>query len=206
MNKLRIGLDLDGVVYNLMAAWLDVYNADYADTLTTEQITHFHFKDVPLRCHPKRFLNYLYDSRIHLAAEPIEGSIETIKWMMDRGHLPVFITSTKRSVIAEKTARLIADIGAIQPWEIHYVQDKSKVWVDMLVDDYHKNLWKYIENGVNDDCLIALFTRPWNMNTFSFNAYDGPYHNSGEAYFTDNPVRVHDWQQIKELVQYLEEF
>ncbi len=168
---MRIGIDLDGVVYDLMTPWLRRYNERYEDTLTREDIIDFNFEGVEFRCDVGDFMSFLYDGRIHLEAEPVPMAVEVITEWASEGHTIVFISATKRPAIWAKVARLAVDFPDV-PYELHFTSDKAAVEVDVFIDDHVRNVLDYALLGVNPDAVVLLFDQPWNHDDEIYQAYD----------------------------------
>jgi len=182
---MRIGLDLDGVVYDVMTPWLKRYNERYGDNMTRSDITDFDFEGVDFKCTKEEFMSFLYDGRMHLDAKPIAGAVEAITMMADAGHTIVFITSTKRPAIWAKAARLMTDFFDT-PYEIHFTSEKEHVMVDVFVDDHIGNLervWRYNAKRGKVGPDLFLFDQPWNVKY-------------GDRFF----ARVMGWSSILEEV------
>jgi 5'(3')-deoxyribonucleotidase len=158
---MRLGIDLDGVVANFNAGWMNRYNNDYGAELTPDMVktwdtfvalTHFEtnqdfwrwarndggrglFRDLPV----------------------FPEAIESLK-RLSRNHDIVIITTKPHWADAE-TFAWIAECG-IPTREVHITGHKWKVDCDVYLDDGPHNLESLIVE--RPDRTICRFIRPWN--------------------------------------------
>lgn len=133
-RQLRIGVDLDGVVYNLDRSWTDKYNSLYNARLTTEEWTDWNFKNMKLKCGFEPFFAISQLAEVQWTAPLVKDAVIYLRQLSNEGHLICFITAAKRAVIPIKLAKLMQDLPDI-PYELHFTKEKHLVHVDVMIDD-----------------------------------------------------------------------
>lgn len=169
MRKLRILLDMDGIVVNLLDDWLYHYNREYDDNVTREDITSW---DVHKYVKPECGKNIyrilarpgLFD---HLPA--IDGAIDAVTELADMGHDIRFATAPpspdscrgKVEWIRRNFSHL--DYGMSRVFFLH-----DKHWlapsVDVLVDDKPQTIleWSEYANNGEPSPRILTIVHPYN--------------------------------------------
>lgn len=158
--------DLDGVVIDLMPAWLRRYNAEYGDTLTLAQIVEWDMvKAVKPEC-GKDIYKYLHNHELYDDAQPIEGALEGITELRKLGYRVVFATATNMHMAGRKL-RWLAEHGFLElthgtiSYDYVELQDKSLLsgtGAVAIIDDYAKNL-----HGFTNGELRILFPAHHNV-------------------------------------------
>lgn len=158
---MKIGVDIDGVLNNLTEAVLEVYNEDSGDNLTVDDITDYMIEKFVKPEYKKDFPKYFMDKRVWKRVKPVQEAINLISKFYKEGNLIYFITSTEPYNLYKKDKWL----QRIFPQMIFEMDDmlirikhKQLVDVDILVDDYSKNL-----KGKTHYFKI-LINKPWNQN------------------------------------------
>ena len=180
MQKI-LGIDVDGVCADLHTPWLGGYNFDWNDNLQISDITDWYIHQfVKTEC-GENIYKYIEDPKLYDNVLPITGSLEHINKLRELEFRIVYVTSSTRGTMGRKYDWLL-EYGFINRLD-DYVEtkDKSLILTDALIDDYHGNL----ENFVG---YKFLFDSPWNQ---------------GKA--RKDMVRVYNWEDTVELVQYIVE-
>lgn len=162
-RKLRLGIDLDGVVADFNRGWIELYNAEFGADLAPEQVvswggpaelTHFGsmrefwrwarradggssiFRHLPLYPDARESLSRLAADHeiVVLTAKPWYAVHDTYAWISDQ-ELPTT--------------------------EVHIVSDKSSVPCDVYIDDADHNLRELVDR--RPDSVVCRFERPWNQ-------------------------------------------
>jgi 5'(3')-deoxyribonucleotidase len=221
LPTIRIGCDLDDVVYDFVGIWVRKYNLDNADDLKIEDIKDWNFSGTEMKCTVDEFRKYLMDPELQLKAKPIMGrdgsSLELIKYICRTITTKfVFITATRLPAVPAKMSKLMMDIPDGVDYEIHFTREKSMVICDVYIDDNPGDIENYIRARFDPGALVLLFDRPWNQkvetvsvevwgahmeaamkNIGSVSPVNQPtaarYHRICMA---DAPVRVKDWSDI----------
>lgn len=175
-----IGCDLDGVVIDLVASWVNAYNLDYGDHLTAEQLlswdTHLYVKP---EC-GKDIYNYLLRPGLYDHSYPIPLAIAGINFLRDIGHRVIFPTTVQNGVMEGKYNWLKRYNLLPDENDLVVCKDKTLVRMDLLIDDYYKNI-----EAVS--CPGILFDQPHIR------------YSKGHAL----PYQAADWGQVLELVDFI---
>lgn len=166
-RSLRLGIDLDGVVADFNAGWIERYNAEFDAELLPEHVdvwdaptTLTHFLDM------REFWRWAARSghapngdgaSIFRILEPYHGAVEALG-RLARRHRVVIVTTKPRFAIHD-TFAWIAE-HRIPTTEVHIVDDKASVRCDVYLDDADHNLERL--RGEHPDATVVRFVRPWN--------------------------------------------
>jgi len=160
-ERLRLGIDLDGVVADFNIGWMDRYNRQFGTQLHHSQVvkwdglhrlTHFETMD--------DFWDWASsgDSTIFRALPPIPGAVETIAELAEEHR--IVIVSSKFDWAIPDTLEWLAE-QRIVAREIHFVWDKTRVPCDVYLEDSPSNLAALV--AAHPDSLVCRMIRPWNM-------------------------------------------
>jgi 5'(3')-deoxyribonucleotidase len=180
-GRLRLGIDLDGVVADFNAGWIAKYNESFGTRLTPDHVDVWdaptvltHFTDMG------EFWTWARSSgggaSIFRVLEPYHGAVEALG-RLQRRH-DVVIVTTKPSFAIHDTYAWIAEYR-IPTREVHIVDDKSAVDCDVYLDDADHNLERLLRQ--RPQARVCRFVRPWNH----------PH---------DGAVDVHTWDDFESLV------
>jgi 5'(3')-deoxyribonucleotidase len=161
VERLRLGIDLDGVVADFNAGWMDRYNREFGAMLQPSQVvmwdglqelTHFGTMD--------DFWAWaqLGNASIFRDLPVIDGAIETLGELA-RAHRIVIISSKFDWAIPD-TLAWMSEHG-VPAREIHFVWDKSTVPCDVYLEDAPHNLHRLV--ATRRDSLVCRMIRPWNQ-------------------------------------------
>ena len=142
MQKLRLGIDLDGVVADFNQGWIDCYNRDFNTTLHSDDIVEW---DAPLFLtdfeHMGKFWDWARDcgngDSLFRVLPTYPGAVETLHRLADQHH--IIIVTTKPDFAVNDTYAWLEQHN-IPNTEVHIVDDKTTVNIDLLLDDADHNL------------------------------------------------------------------
>lgn len=183
MKKLRLGIDLDGVVANFNIGWVDRYNETFEAGLQEAQIVSWdspldltHFDDM------EQFWDWAQEgkSTIFRSLPPYEGALETLRALGERHR--IVIVSSKFDWAIPDTLAWIAQ-HRIVAQEIHFVWDKWTVDCDVFLEDAPHNL--EVLPVKRPQSVICRMVRPWNEPT-------------------EGTIDIHDWDHFAKLIDELE--
>lgn len=163
MNKLRIGVDLDGVLVNLLEVWLDRYNVDFNDHLSSEDITSW---DIRKFIKPKArniMFDYLNDPTLYDNAGVISHQAKSIlqKWKEEKHEIFIITSCGNRpNMIKAKLEWLEERYPFLDKRNFVFVDNKSVAKVDIMIDDHASNLKAMMKT--NPDMYPFLFQAPHN--------------------------------------------
>lgn len=181
-RRLRLGIDLDGVVADFNAGWMARYNRDFQADLRPEQIigwdqmgTLTGFADMD------GFWTWARgDGRtVFRDLAPLPGAIETLHDLAARHDIAI-ITARHPWAISD-TLAWIADHG-IAASEVHFLEDKTSVACDVYIDDAPHQL----------EALVAAHPRATVCRRVA--AWNDPL---------DGATDVHDWNEFRAVVDRL---
>jgi 5'(3')-deoxyribonucleotidase len=156
----RILVDVDCVIADLMPAWLSLYNRDYEDHLTVEDITQWGMESLVKPECGKEIYNYLWMASLYDDVEPIDGAISSIRWLRIHNYDVRFVTSGVHAGKVGWLGRygfLLGDGDLRYSPSLVIAHDKSLIKGDIMIDDNLKNLNGFSGTGI-------IFGQPWNDN------------------------------------------
>ena len=126
-SRLRLGIDLDGVVADFNAGWIERYNAQFGSTLLPE---HVDIWDAPtLLTHFTNMSEFWSWARtagggssIFRVLQPYQGAIEALERLGHRDH--IVIVTTKPRFAIHDTFEWLAE-HRVPTTEVHILDDKS---------------------------------------------------------------------------------
>jgi len=157
-KKLTIVVDMDEVLADTFEIWLKLYNHDYNDFLTKEDIRGWnaHLWVKP-ECNTKMY-NYLNQENFFLNMVPISGAIDGMKKLIDMGHDVIIATATPRSsriANEEKKNWIRKHLPFFDLNNFSDMHRKDLLAGDVLFDDGIHNLSSF--KGIS-----ICMDRPWN--------------------------------------------
>lgn len=150
-----VAVDIDDVIISLVPTWLHLYNKDYKDNLSKNDITDWQIdKFVKPECGINIY-NYIEDPRIYDLCKPVENSFEAISILHKQARV-IFITSSTIGCAGRKYVWLKKH-GYIDKLD-DYIEAKDKYLInyDCLIDDNYANIVHSNKNNY-------LFSAPWNL-------------------------------------------
>lgn len=171
---IKIAVDQDQVLADLLEEWLNRYNNDYNDNLKKEDIIHWNWSDiVKLECGNKIY-DYLDDTDMFENLKVIDDSVEVVK-ELSNGY-EIFIVTAPWNVdnIKPKYKWLQKHFPFVDEKNYVFTRNKSIINADILIDDKPENLLGF--KGFR-----ILFDAPHNKTETRLN-------------------RVNNWLEIKEIL------
>jgi len=161
-SRLRLGIDLDGVVADFNRGWIDLYNRDHGTDLHPDdvviwdaptELTHFE--------HMGEFWEWARDAAdgrsIFRFLEPYPGAVEALRRLAARHD--IVILTTKPDFAVHDTYEWIAEHG-LPTREVHILDDKAQVACDVYLDDAVHNLERLV--AARPEARVYRYVRPWN--------------------------------------------
>lgn len=161
MTRLRLGIDLDGVVANFNGGWMDRYNREFGTDLTPDlvrkwdglaDLTHFE--------HMGQFWKWARGGdgpSIFRDLPLMEGAGDALNELAQSHHI-VIVTAKPRWAIHDTFAWL-AD-NEIPTREVHVIANKWEVPCDVYAEDSPFQLPAIVEHRPN--ARVFRFVRGWN--------------------------------------------
>ncbi len=164
-NKLRIGLDVDDVLYDCNAYALSIVNANHPDE---EPITINEIKGWgEFGRRPKERIALFSDPEF-VRTQPMFPGVQKFVRELTKFADVFFVTAVPVSCMSIRGERLLHDFPEIPPQNIIIGTRKDVIKLDILLDDGAHNI-----AGSKADYPV-LFRRPWNMDMsglLSINSY-----------------------------------
>jgi 5'-nucleotidase len=179
-------VDMDGVAADIIPYWLYRYNTDFQDDLSYEDITCWGLEKLVKPLCGEHIRDYLDDPGFFAKARVIDGSIDALRDISDKGHKVYFAThtpETSRTAYYEKCTWADRHFPFIGGDHVIAVKDKSVLLGDVLIDDKPENLVAFQGRRV-------LYDQPWNRSFLE-----------GASWFTQYAVkRGKDWLEAKKII------
>jgi 5'(3')-deoxyribonucleotidase len=159
-ERLRLGIDLDGVVANFNEGWMERYNRQFNGQLHQSQVvawdglhqlTHFDTMDDFWAWAQLGSASIFRDLPVY------EGAIEVMAELAREHH--IVIISSKFDWAIPDTLEWMAE-HRVPTREIHFVWDKTSVPCDVYLEDAPANLAALV--AARPDSLVCRMVRPWN--------------------------------------------
>ncbi len=180
-NFMIIAIDIDSTLADLTTEWLRCYNQDYGDHLSTGDLKAWSIHTIVKPECGEKIYDYLKDRTFYEPVQPYPGTLEVVRWLRERGHRVIFVTSTPPEGAGCKLFWLrkhgFLPEGHVAP-DYYECYDKSLIRADLLIDDGYHNVEKFPGSSI-------LFTQPWN-----------------EIYEWKH--RAANWQEVRERVDLIE--
>lgn len=163
-DALRLGIDLDGVVCDFNAGWMELHKAEFGSDLGPEMVvTWDNLHELGGFADMDAFWRWAQatDDRpsIFRHLQPFPSAVETLHALRDAGHRIVIVTAKPRWAIAD-TLRWIADHD-LPTEEIHIQYRKHTVPCDVYLDDSPLVLPELLRH--RPKATVCRMVRPWNV-------------------------------------------
>jgi uncharacterized HAD superfamily protein len=187
MKRLKIGLDIDGVIVDYMQPMLSLLGEACDRPVAYEEISHWDIAralNVDEEIIESAWMR-LFNGPFLLDAPPVEGALEGMK-LFDAHEL--WIVTGRPSMVKKITEAWFRRYG-VRYDKLLFVRPGNKLSVaqgfDVFVDDFLDEAVSFGQSGV----YTLLYDRPWNQSEI----------------LPESCRRVHNWETIVSLVQKLEE-
>jgi len=141
---LRILVDMDGVLCDLVAKWFAAYNAEYNDNIRPEDMKvwgpHRYARE------GKRIYKYLSQPGFFRDLPPIPGAIKGMRHLIEAGHDVVIVTAARRGH-DDKLRWVEKHLSFLPKDHVIFAHRKELVRGDIMFDDAPHNLRGFAEYG-----------------------------------------------------------
>ena len=165
-------LDIDDVVIDLVGIWLKLYNHDFKDNLTKEQITEWNIAKFVKPEATQAIYAYVQDGEVFRTAKPIKGAIESIKEIISWQNCRIVYVTAGDPMDAKYNLLCNYEI-IFSEKDFISARDKSLIRGFSILDDKYSNV-------ANFKGKKYLFDQPWNR---EFNVANRIY--NWEEYMTE---------------------
>jgi len=162
-GRIRVGVDLDGVVADFTGGWIRLYNAQFGASLAPEQVTTW---DAPEQLtHFRAMTDFWRWARtaggrgrsLFADLEPYPDAVAGLRKLLDVAH--VTIITTKPTWAIPDTLRWLSRLD-LPLREIHITSDKSAVECDVYLEDSPLQLRNLRRH--RPGAIVCRFVRAWN--------------------------------------------
>lgn len=137
MSKRKLGVDLDSTLNNLAEVWLERYNKDYNDNLTQWDCWNV-VECVKPEC-GKKILDYLHEKDFFLNLGVRDNAIDVLDYLSKYFEIYI-VTAYSPDVCSDKAMWLKKHFPFIKQENIIFINDKSLLHLDFLIDDGPHNI------------------------------------------------------------------
>lgn len=162
---MRIYLDMDGVIVNLVKKWLKFYNKDFKDNLTPNDLKSFNTSD-HVKCGEVIYRYLALPEFFKTDLEPYEGALETIQKLYEENLHEIYILTSPH----EKSSTCWHDKKTWINEHLSFIDSKDIIYShhkhlnchpgDIILEDKPETLLKWKQQGGISVCM----DRPWNQN------------------------------------------
>ena len=156
---MRIFVDMDDILVNLLSEWL-IHLNNYKNVIpkTEKDIVNWDMKLAYPMLTKNQIYSPLYDAGMWNRVQPVDGSYMYLKKLIDDGHEVYIATASYPDSYFIKTHNcLFKHFDFLTPKNVICIHNKSLLDGDILFDDYHENLRNF--KGIK-----VLRNRPYNRN------------------------------------------
>lgn len=134
-----IGIDIDGVIWDLLTPWIKKYNRVMNETIDISEIKEYNISKYVKNPHALYYLlewDNFWDNM-----ELYDGVYETIEKLNSDPNVALYIvTSTSYNICNKKFNKLLELLPMLDKNQIVVTQDKTILCLDWLIDDWENNL------------------------------------------------------------------
>ena len=171
---MTILVDMDDVLEQLVAGWIELLNERYGTTTTYEDVTSWNVAEAFPTLTEDQVYSVELEDVLWDHVKPMPGADEALRRMMADGHEIYVVTATKYETLRKKMeAVLFPNFPYIDWRHVIVTHNKAMIRGDVLIDDGPHNF-----EGVT--CRKLLFDRG---------------HNQGFDESSVGALRVHSWEE-----------
>jgi 5'(3')-deoxyribonucleotidase len=175
---MRILIDMDSVIVDLMSVWFDKYNRDYNDHLTIDHLLSWETERyVKPEC-GHNIYSYLDEEGLFRSLQPLPDAVSVLQRLKEH-HDIIIVSSSRTHAFTDKELWVEEHLPFIGKTNLIFCHRKDVINGDLLFDDAPHNLETFRNTG-----RIAV-------------AMDYPYNRQV------NVPRVHDWREFEKFVDNL---
>ena len=143
MNTLRILVDLDDVLNDLLDRWVEFLNEKHGLNANAQELRVWNVQDIYPTLTEKEVYQPLYENELWRLLSPRPTSVEYLKRMIDEKHDVLIVTASVYQTLPVKMDWLFAKFPFLSWENVIITRRKQLIKADVLIDDGIHNL----ENG-----------------------------------------------------------
>lgn len=176
---MRILVDMDSILVDLMGPWLAEHNARQGDDLTVDRIltwdTHLYAKG------EKAIYEVLEKPGLFRNASPLPGGLEAVKTLHDRGHEIFVVTAAVfPNNMAEKAGWFHEHLPFLGKRRFIIAHEKHLLPGDVLIDDGPHNATAY--RAAHPNATIATIGYEYNKDCPAYDLVAGDWRDTAAAW------------------------
>lgn len=171
---MRIFCDADDVLINTVECWVELINNTYNQNVKPEEVTDWDATKAYPNLTKEQVYGVLNADTLWYMVEPLPGSKEYLKRLLDDGHEVYITTASDYRTASAKIMRILEMFPFLTERHIIIIKNKQILQGGVMIDDGLHNL-------IGGNYQKILFTKPHNKN---FDA-EG-----------NGMIRVHNWEEI----------
>lgn len=160
----KVALDLDGVIWDLVKPWVDKYNIIYNDNVDIYSIKEYNLSKSLTKASYNDIKNILFEKSFWDNVYPFKNSFEYLNKLNSEFDLYI-ATKTDYRIFKTKVDRLLSLFPFLNKDQIICIANKSLLNVDWLVDDCDDNL-------IGGNFKKIILDAPYNKDSQFLRAYD----------------------------------
>lgn len=159
MRKKKVAIDVDGVLYDLVTPWLNVYNEVYDDTLKLRNIEQYDLSKYT-KCSKEEMSQLLQEPAIWEQIKLYRGVKKYIQELNNNENVDLFlVTATSYKTCKYKFDRLFELLPMLNENQLVITSRKDLIGANFFVDDWEDNLR---EMALTKHGVPILVTQPYN--------------------------------------------
>lgn len=179
-KKLTILIDMDDTIENLLECWVNELNRVYGTNVKYDEVFAWDMSEVFPTLTKTEIYAPLHNSNFWSKIQPLPGSVEYVKRLIDDGHNVYIVTTSHYTDIKNKIENVLTKHFPFISWKnVIITSRKQLINGDILIDDGVHNL----EGGEYIKFLM-----------------DAPHNRSYDAE-KNGMLRVYDWKEIYKIIK-----
>ncbi len=185
--KMKIGIDLDGVIADFVSGFLKFYNLKFNENILFENWQSYHFYDNLRKTKEEeiKLIDEFYNSNFFDDINLIDGAKKGVERLTIDNK--VSIITARPIEYKEKTENFFKKNFSMNNWDIFYsekpkgveIDKKSickKLGIELMIEDSQD----YARGCADEGIKVLLFNQPWNKNSREY----------------ENVNRVYNWKEV----------
>ena len=184
MKKLVILVDMDGTIEDLLTVWLDRVNKRYGYDVKPCDLTSWDIDEAYPGLSMDQIKDILNDGSVWGEVKPIPYAAEVLQEFIADGHEVYIVSASNHETLHEKMHDLLFRYFPFLSWDnVIITTHKQLIKADVLIDDG-------IHNLIGGSYAKVLYDTTYNRNV------DDEAHGF---------IRVHNWHEVKEVIDKMAE-